>query len=97
MSPQMEGTTLHNQLVSGIKYIEESSQASGVCEAHWPMVNGVKLLLECQKASIEEREGVRVDRAKEAKERRNETIAIALGVAAVAATLITVVVPLFKK
>ena len=58
MSPKMESTALINQIDSCIKDIQEVGGSVSVCQSHWPLANGVKILLECEKAHIEERSDV---------------------------------------
>ena len=59
MSPQMENHALHSQIDASIRDIGEGAKVKGACSAHWPLVNGVKVLLECAKADLESREAIR--------------------------------------
>ena len=101
MSPTqtMEGDALGKEIDAGIDDLSAPVPPGVVfCgPAHWAQVNALKILLRCQKANLEERARERLDREQETKDRRAETIGIALGAAGVIATLITVVVPLIHK
>jgi len=87
MSPQetMEGGTLERALNKYLTNVEKDLDPHKGCSAHWPIQDGIKLLLQCQLALLNER-------AQDRKE-RSETFwkltGTAVGCASLAATIIS--------
>jgi len=87
MAPQdaMEGGALELALNKYLEKVEEDADPHKGCAAHWPIQQGIKLLLQCQVALLNER-------AKERKE-RSETFwkltGTAVGCASLVATIIS--------
>ena len=86
MAPDtMEGGTLEKQLAKYLESVDQDRNPHKGCEAHWPIQNGIRLLLQCQLALLNER-------ALERRE-RSETFwkltGTAIGGASLVATIIT--------
>lgn len=65
MAPQdtMEGNTLEKQLATYLEHVDQDRDPHKGCAAHWPIQQGIKLLLQCQLAILQERATERHERS----------------------------------
>ena len=78
MSPtdSMESNALLGQIDSVLEKMDSCS-CEGVCKSHGPYSEGIKILLQCERANIMERAEAKKQQAYDIRERRKETIAVA--------------------
>jgi hypothetical protein len=98
MSPQetMEGEALVRQLTTYLSAVDQNKQPHNACAAHWPIQDGIRLLMQCELAELAERALDREERRArqmEADKQRRETFwqvtGAAIGSASVIATIIS--------
>jgi hypothetical protein len=98
MSPQetMEGGALVRQLTTYLEDVDQNKAPHNACAAHWPIQNGIRLLMQCELAELAERAQDREERRArqlEADKQRRDTFwqvtGAAIGSASVIATIIS--------
>jgi hypothetical protein len=78
MSPtdSMESNALLGQIDSVLEKMDSCS-CEGVCKSHGPFSDGIRILLQCERANIKERAEAKKQHEYDTRERRKETIAVA--------------------
>jgi hypothetical protein len=78
MSPtdSMESNALLGQIDSVLEKTDSCS-CEGVCKSHGLYSEGIKILLQCERANIMERAEAKKQQAYDIRERRKETITVA--------------------
>ena len=98
MSPQetMEGGALARQLTTYLADVDQNKSPHNACAAHWPIQNGIRLLMQCELAELAERALDREERRArqlEIDRQRRDTFwkvtGTAVGCASLAATIIS--------
>ena len=94
MSPtdSMESNALLGQIDSVLEKMDSCS-CEGVCKSHGPFSDGIRILLQCERANIMERSDAKKQQAYDIRERRKETIAVA----SIAAGVVGLLLRLFGK